>query len=296
MGDRVVGRRALPGEPRIVEEAVVVLERGLAVEGRVDPREVGRVEVVLDRELPVPAHLEADLAVGGGRAQAPLVPRPAQPREALRERSDPGLEGRRLPGEVDEHEVQPDRAPHLPEPVRGAVEALRLVHPEAAEVRGPDETPPKVVGPGVVGAPDGPRPPSGLPDQLGAAMRAHVVEHAHRPARRADHEERQAEEPGRAEVARPRDVRRVSEAGPRGGEDAFALDPEEVEARIGAVGEPGRLPDGPFDSGREGRDREVRAHRRLVDEPTGRRRRAGDGMRSCTGSEMPLLSRRPSGS
>ena len=202
--------------------------------------------------------------MGGGGAQAPLVPRPRQPLEAARERFDPGLEGLRVAGEVDEHEVQPGLASYLPEPVRGAVEAGRLVHAEAADVGGPDETPSKVVGPGVVRAPDGALGPPGLPDELVAAMRADVVEHAHRPAGRVDHEERHAEEPGRAEVARPRNVRRVSEAGPGGGEDAFSLEPEELGARIGTIGEPGGLPDGPFDRGRELRDREVRGHRRFA--------------------------------
>ena len=262
MGDRVVCRRTLPGEARVVEEAVVVLERGLAVERRVDPGKMRRIEVVLDRELPVRAHVEAELAVGGGRVQAPLVARAPEPLEALREGPDPGLEGLRVAGEVDEHEIQPDRAPHRPQAVRGAVESVRLVHPEPADVGGSGQPAFEVVGPGVVRAPDGALHPAGLPDELVAAMRADVVEHAHGPSGRAGHEERHPEESHRAEISRPRHVRGVPEAGPRGGEEPVALEPEELGARVGTVGEPGRLPDGPFDGGAELGDRKVCGHRR----------------------------------
>ena len=262
VGDRVVRGGTLPREPRAVEEAVVVLEGRLSVEGGVDPRKVRRIEVVLDRELPVPLDVEAELAVGGGGMEAPFVARPPETLEALREGPDPGLERLRVAGEVDEHEVQPHPAPHRPEPVPGAIEAVRLVDPEASEVGGADQPAFEVVGPGVVRAPDPALHPAGLPDELVAAMRADVVEHAHRAARRADHEEGHAEEVHGAQVARPRHVRRVPEAGPGGREDPFELEPEEVGARVGAVGKPGRLLDGAFDRGGELGDGKVRGHRR----------------------------------
>ena len=240
----------------------MVLDRGLAVERRVDPGKMRRIEVVLDRELPVRAHVETELAVGRRRVQALLVAGAPEPLEALRERPDPGLEGLRVAREVDEHEIQPDRASHLPKTVRGAVEPARLVHTEPADAGRSHETPFEVVGPAMVGAPDRALHSAGLPDELVAAMRAHVVEHAYRPGGRADHEERDVDESNRAEIARPRHVRRVSEAGPRGGEDPFALEPEEFRARVGTVGEPGRLPDGPLDRGAELGDRKVCGHRR----------------------------------
>ena len=260
-GDRFVRGRALSREPRTVEEAVVVLEGGLAVEGRVDPGKVGRIEVVLDRELPVPLHVEAELAVGGGRAQAPLVTRPPENLEALREGADPRLERLRVAAKVDEHEVQPHPAPHRPEPVPGAIEAFRLVDSEASEVGGSDQPAFEVVGPGMVRAPDPALHPDGLPDELVAAVRADVVEHPYRVALRANHEERHADDAHGPEIPRPRHVRRVAEAGPRGREDPLELELEEVGVRVGAVGKPGRLLDGTVDHGGELGDGKVRGHR-----------------------------------
>src|SRR3546814_9907503 len=85
-----------------------------------DPRQVIGLAVVLHRQLPVAGDLDGEGGIGAAVAKL----REVEVAPALGDRSDEGVDVRRLPAEVDEDGIAPDGgAPRL-QAVPGLVEAV----------------------------------------------------------------------------------------------------------------------------------------------------------------------------
>jgi len=202
------------------------------------PGQVIALAVVLDRQLPVRLHIEvhgpADLAAVAHQVEV-VGPPP------LRQRRDEVREGRRVLGQVDEHQVGPDRAAHPPQAVPAPIERGVVVDVLPAEVRRRGQRAGlQLVAEGVVGAAQAALHPLRLADQLHAAVAANVVVDLHRALVVADHHQRHAQHVHRLRIALARQGGRRADAGPGAREEHRRLIVQEVRIDVGLVGQAAR--------------------------------------------------------
>ena len=159
-----------------------------------DPGKVIGLAVVLDRQLPVTAHLQRHAGITVARTQHLESAGAGQAHHALAQRGDVLIKRRRIAGQVYKQDTEELGASNRLETMVRVIETGAGVLSHAADVRRRFQVAAQRVRPAVIAAGNHARNVEGLGDELDAAMTADIVEHTQLTATVAGHEQRQAHE------------------------------------------------------------------------------------------------------